>query len=137
MKLSFFRLNVLNLQIPPLRQRRGDIPLLIELFAEYGKKGSSEEFPTSAMRYLCEYDWPGNVRELENFIEKYVFLSDEGTDNFRLIEELVDELYRYREDEQNLVPAEDREQYLTIGIGKMEDMEQQIIEKLYKQNNRG
>ncbi len=86
------------------------------------------------MRYLCEYDWPGNVRELENFIEKYLFLSKEGADNFRLIEELVDELYRYREDGQGLLP--DGEQYLTIGVGKMKEMERQIIEKLYKQNKR-
>lgn len=132
----FFRLNVLNLHIPPLRQRRSDIPLLIGHFCRKyrGSKSVSDEFPRSIIRYLCEYDWPGNVRELENFIEKYVFLSEEGADNFRLIEELVDELYRYREDEQSLVPS--GEQYLTIGVGKMEDMERQIIEKLYKQSKR-
>ncbi len=132
----FFRLNVLNLHIPPLRQRRGDIPVLIEHFCRKyrGNKSGNEEIPRSIIRYLCEYDWPGNVRELENFIEKYVFLSEEGADNFRLIEELVDELYRYRDDEQDLVPAGG--QYLTIDVGKMEDMEQQIIEKLYKQSKR-
>ena len=130
----FFRLNVLNLHIPPLRQRRSDIPILIEHFCRKyrGNKSSKEEFPRSIMRYLCEYDWPGNVRELENFIEKYIFLSEEGADNFRLIEELVDELYRYREDGEDLARAGD--QYLTIDIGKMEDMEQQIIEKLYAEN---
>lgn len=132
----FFRLNVLNLHIPPLRNRKGDIPLLVEhFFRKYQgrSEGRIEKFPDSVIRFLCEYDWPGNVRELENFVEKYVILSDGSKDNFRLMEELVDELYRFKEDAKNLKREEGR--YITINVGTLEYMERQIIEKLYHQNN--
>lgn len=69
----FYRLNVINIQIPPLRQRREDIPLLVEwllerLGHELGK--DIEEVSQDAMRLLLNYDWPGNVRELENTMER-------------------------------------------------------------------
>ncbi len=74
----YFRLNVVKVKIPPLRERREDIPLLIEHFIKkysekYNKniKGFSEE----AMKIFNEYEWPGNVRELENTIERAVILS--------------------------------------------------------------
>ncbi|RJX25923.1 MAG: AAA family ATPase [Dethiobacter sp.] len=130
----FFRLNVLNLNIPPLRNRRSDIPLLVEHFSrKYRGNGSRiDKFPVSVIRFLSEYDWPGNVRELENFIEKYVILSEGNKDNFRLMEELVDELYRFKEDRQNL---KHEDHYITVNIGTLEYMEGQIIEKLYQQKN--
>jgi DNA-binding NtrC family response regulator len=68
----YYRLNVVNLRLPPLRQRREDIPLLIAHFLErknreYGKTfGVSDEM----LRVLMEYDWPGNVRELEHLIDR-------------------------------------------------------------------
>jgi DNA-binding NtrC family response regulator len=68
----FYRLNVVNLRIPPLRERRPDIPLLAAHFLdrigkEYGKKFLLGD---EALRVLAEYDWPGNVRELENALER-------------------------------------------------------------------
>ncbi len=68
----FYRLNVVSLKIPPLRERRQDIPLLTAHFLErigkeYGKKF---ELGDEALRVLAEYDWPGNVRELENALER-------------------------------------------------------------------
>ena len=72
----FYRLNVVTLRIPPLRERKSDIPLLVnyflERFRDVGRplKGLSEE----AMARLMSYDWPGNVRELENVIERAVAL---------------------------------------------------------------
>ncbi|NLL58804.1 MAG: sigma 54-interacting transcriptional regulator [Firmicutes bacterium] len=131
----FFHLNVLTLEIPPLRNRRSDIPLLVEHFSRKyrGGTGRMEKFPDSVLRFLSEYDWPGNVRELENFIEKYVILSEGTKENFRLMEELVDELYRFKEDTQNF--KHDEERYITVNIGTLEYMERQIIEKLYRQNN--
>jgi two-component system response regulator AtoC len=75
----FYRLNVFALHLPPLRERREDVPLLIDHFlarmnARMGLKvaGTSPE----AMRVLLEYDWPGNVRELENSIERAIVLSE-------------------------------------------------------------
>jgi len=74
----FYRLNVITIDLPPLRQRREDIPLLVEFFL---KKFSEEnERPLrsvsqEALRHLISYSWPGNVRELENVIERAVVLS--------------------------------------------------------------
>ena len=64
----YYRLNVLNLEIPPLRDRRSDIPLLISYFADkYGKVAGRRNPGVSAeaRAVLMNYDWPGNIRELE------------------------------------------------------------------------
>ena len=68
----YFRLNVLNLQIPPLRERRQDIPLLVTHLLERISRtcGRTYAFSDDAMQVLLTYDWPGNVRELENCIER-------------------------------------------------------------------
>lgn len=68
----YFRLNVLSLRIPPLRERREDIPLLAEtLLARVSRlSGRKHELSDDAMKALLAYDWPGNVRELENCIER-------------------------------------------------------------------
>jgi DNA-binding NtrC family response regulator len=68
----FYRLNVLNLRVPPLRERRQDIPLLAAKFLEQCSRssGRSNEFSDEAMRVVVAHDWPGNVRELENCIER-------------------------------------------------------------------
>jgi DNA-binding NtrC family response regulator len=73
----FFRLSVVNLKLPPLRERREDIAVLAEHFLEgiQREAGSSHVFSEEAMRLLTEYDWPGNVRELENAIERACSLS--------------------------------------------------------------
>jgi transcriptional regulator with PAS, ATPase and Fis domain len=72
----FYRLNVIHLRIPPLRDRREDIPTLVEHFLEgharKGTHGSVRGFAPDAMQILCEYVWPGNVRELENVIERLI-----------------------------------------------------------------
>jgi DNA-binding NtrC family response regulator len=68
----YFRLNVLSLRIPPLRERRQDIPLLIGHFLERLARTSGQEKMLSdeALKAMLAYDWPGNVRELENCIER-------------------------------------------------------------------
>ncbi|MCG8608798.1 sigma-54 dependent transcriptional regulator, partial [bacterium] len=77
----YFRLSVLELQLPPLRNRRDDIPLLINHFVKKYQEivdTKIKGFSTKAMRQLCEYDWPGNVRELENEVERAVTLVGDG-----------------------------------------------------------
>ena len=74
----FYRLNVITIELPPLRNRREDIPLLVEHFllrfcAENGH--SPKQVSTDALRPLMDHDWPGNVRELENVVERAVVLS--------------------------------------------------------------
>lgn len=75
----FFRLNVIPLQLPPLRDRREDIPQLIEHFVHHfateNGRGTMILTP-DALKRLCAYQWPGNVRELQNSIERAVVLSD-------------------------------------------------------------
>ncbi len=74
----YYRLNVFPVAIPPLRERREDIPLLVRYFAQkYARrmKKPIDNIPAKAMSALTEYPWPGNVRELENFIERAVILS--------------------------------------------------------------
>src|SRR5689334_13247566 len=74
----YFRLNVLSLRIPPLRERRQDIPLLIGYFLERMTRTSGQEKMLSddALKAMLAYDWPGNVRELENCLERtYAFTS--------------------------------------------------------------
>jgi two-component system response regulator HydG len=68
----YFRLNVLSLRIPPLRERREDIPVLIAHFMERASRASGQEKVLSdeALKVMLAYDWPGNVRELENCLER-------------------------------------------------------------------
>jgi two-component system response regulator HydG len=75
----FYRLNVINIHLPPLRDRKDDIPLLamyfLKMYAEKNQK-NIEGFADDAMRALIYYDWPGNVRELENAIERAVVFTN-------------------------------------------------------------
>lgn len=74
----FYRLNVFPIRVPPLRERREDLPLLVEYFVrEYAKKIGREinVIPRSVLSTLENYNWPGNIRELENIIERGVILS--------------------------------------------------------------
>jgi two-component system response regulator AtoC len=75
----FYRLNVLPIHVPPLRERREDIPLLIEHFIHRNNSRLSTALrglDTEARRLLYEYSWPGNVRELENTVERAMVLAD-------------------------------------------------------------
>jgi formate hydrogenlyase transcriptional activator len=78
----FYRLSVFPIRVPPLRERREDIPLLVGHFV---RKFASrmdrhiETIPKEAMKALCEWSWPGNVRELENLMERSVILSESKT----------------------------------------------------------
>jgi len=71
----FYRLNVIPIQLPPLRDRRDDIPLLAKHFIEKFAPGSGIHLSQSAIRALMAYSWPGNVRQLENAIERAIALS--------------------------------------------------------------
>jgi two-component system response regulator AtoC len=76
----FYRINVVNLHMPALRERASDIPDLVDYFlAYYNRKYNSRALPLSdeLMANLRKYHWPGNVRELENLIKRYVILGDE------------------------------------------------------------
>ncbi|MGB7282884.1 MAG: sigma 54-interacting transcriptional regulator, partial [Candidatus Acidiferrum sp.] len=74
----FFRLDVFPIHVPPLRERQGDIPLLVRHFTQElsrRMKKVIETIPSAAMDALCQYHWPGNIRELQNVIERAVIIS--------------------------------------------------------------
>ena len=78
----YYRLNVICLELPPLRQRREDIPLLAQHFLRYYATENGTEAPSlspEALRILMDYEWPGNVRELENAMERGVVLATTRT----------------------------------------------------------
>jgi DNA-binding NtrC family response regulator len=71
----YYRLNVIHLEIPPLRHRREDIPQFVEHFVQHFAAALRTPIPTvtaEAMSLLCEYHWPGNIRELKNVVERFV-----------------------------------------------------------------
>src|SRR5436305_2334256 len=76
----FYRINVVNLHMPPLRERRGDIPQLVTYFLEYYNHKyncRARILSSELMSALQKYHWPGNIRELENLIKRYVILGNE------------------------------------------------------------
>jgi two-component system, NtrC family, response regulator AtoC len=72
----YFRLNVVTVHVPALRERRSDIPLLVNWFCERYAPGADLRASSAAMKALMNYDWPGNVRELENCVERAVALGN-------------------------------------------------------------
>lgn len=77
----YYRLNVINIRVPPLRERKEDIPLLVEFFLNKSNQGGAEKkiLTKRALEKLYDYPWPGNVRELQNEIERLVVLA--GVEN--------------------------------------------------------
>ncbi|MDO9577482.1 MAG: sigma 54-interacting transcriptional regulator [Candidatus Cloacimonadales bacterium] len=123
----FYRLNVIRIEVPPLKERKSDIPLLaVHFLDKYCSKmnksinGITEE----AMKYLMNYDWPGNIRQLENEIERAVTLS-EGESSIRS-SELSEEIFRFQEHTETVNLLEKRS--LKDAVEKLE--KQMIISVL-------
>ena len=88
----FHRLNVIHLRIPPLRERREDVPLLVLHFLERFCMENNRallQFTPNAMKLMMDYDWPGNVRELENVVERAVVLSTQNRIDVDLLPEAI------------------------------------------------
>jgi len=118
----FYRLNVISLDLPPLRQRREDIPLLVQHFLlKYSEENErpKRRISTEALRPLVSYNWPGNVRELENTIERAVVLSSDSDIG-------VDLLPDHIVGRGNSIPALDATAGASL-FGIMEDCERRII----------
>ncbi len=118
----FYRLNVIPIVIPPLRERRSDIPLLIDHFLVRFNQSKHTEIAgltPEALHMLTEYDWPGNIRELENMMERLVVLKKHGTLSIEDLpekicrkpsgSELKEQFIRFSEDGINL--SREVEQY--------------------------
>lgn len=88
----FYRINVVNIRLPALRERAGDVPLLVDHFIREASETSSrqvEGFDRQAMQVMTNYSWPGNIRQLENVVERAVLLSQQSV---MTVEDLPPEL---------------------------------------------
>jgi DNA-binding NtrC family response regulator len=105
----YFRLNVVNLRIPPLRDRRGDIATLAMHFLEQRREESGMEwnFSDETLRVMGEYDWPGNVRELENAVERACALSSGPVLHMG---DLPTQLQDFRMQRGPVIPADDEDE---------------------------
>ena len=121
----YYRLNVIPVRIPPLRERRGDVPLLCEYFLEkYSRLGrtSKPALSKEVAQLLENYKWPGNVRELENVIERAVLLA--GGERI-----LPEHLYLEKEGERNRRPAEASLESVASEDTTLKEMEKRLIFK--------
>ncbi|MGB9839620.1 sigma 54-interacting transcriptional regulator [Thermovenabulum sp.] len=131
----YYRLNILTLTIPPLRERKEDIEVLcinfIKEFNElYGKK-ISPQLEDKIYKLLLDYHWPGNVRELKNLIEKCVILCEDQKISFSLISSLLNETGLNQKNDSN------DGQKIIVNIGTLEEMEKQIFKEIFlKYNNK-
>lgn len=119
----YYRFHVLTLRLPPLRERVGDLPLLVRSMLD---RLGCPPMPAAVCRLLEEYEWPGNVRELENFLQKYALLVGDAADSAALVAAMLDESRRLR----GTAAAGGPERTLTVTVGTLADMEREILTKL-------
>src|SRR5690349_15028159 len=99
----YFRLNVVTVHIPPLRERKADIPALVHWFSNRFAPGLPIQVTQAAMRDMLQYEWPGNVRELENCIERAVAL---GSQNVIDVHDLPPAIRRLSSDDDATIVSE-------------------------------
>lgn len=116
----YYRLNVVPIFIPPLRERKEDIPYLIEHFLKkYAPPGRSYSLSPEAMQLLMKYSWPGNIRELENAIEHAIVMAENSEIK---VEDLPLAIRNFRQGTPSLTPGKVDVNHLTL-----EEMEKQAI----------
>jgi transcriptional regulator with PAS, ATPase and Fis domain len=123
----FYRLNVVNIEIPPLRHRKEDIETLSYHFYQLSKQNYEiklQGIPLTLMQKFKHYNWPGNVRELRNIIERLVIFSEDGL----IQEDIFDDYINFK----NNSKVEVIEGSLSEKLGYYEG---QIIKKVYEQCN--
>jgi DNA-binding NtrC family response regulator len=127
----YYRLNVVSLQLPPLRERKEDIPLLVEHFLQ--KKAGGGEHPRPDPRVLAlfnGYPWPGNVRELENVIERALVLCEDNTLTAHDLPEDLRVFIGSTGPEDFPTPSEVRSPPLDLARASLEEMERRHIEQV-------
>lgn len=129
----YYRLSIINIYIPPLRQRKEDIPFWVEYFMERlsgESRGVIKKITPKAMQFLMDYSWPGNVKELENTIQyAYLTTRDELIDQDDLIPRLRNEVTR--EEGEGVISFEDNEKRFLLKILREENWNKlQVAKKL-------
>jgi two-component system, NtrC family, response regulator AtoC len=123
----YFRLNVVTLHVPPLRERRSDIPMLAHWFLDRCAPGRSVQVTNGAMKSLLQYDWPGNVRELENCVERALALGDQQMID---VDDLPPAIASTAPASENPVTSQSAQAYSTTDL---EDIERTTIERVFQQ----
>jgi len=122
----FFRLNVVAVHMPPLRERKADIPALVHWFLNKFTPDQTVQVTHDAMQDMLEYEWPGNVRELENCIERAVAL---GSQNVIDVHDLPPAIRRISEDsEAGAEPS-------AMNATDLEELERETILRVFEQTN--
>ncbi len=127
----YFRLSVLHLQVPPLRKRKDDIPVLVDNFLkQFGSDWSFEKFSNELKNFFLSYSWPGNIRQLENIVERLHLRVKNLKDEKNFICDCM------RETEGTTKELNDES--MTLSYGTMEEIEKQVIEHMLERhdNNR-
>jgi two-component system, NtrC family, nitrogen regulation response regulator NtrX len=127
----FFRLNVIPVFVPPLRERREDIPELVEYFLRKFSRppgAPPKEMSPEGMAALKAYDWPGNIRELKNFVERVTILSDAAVVGVSLVESFLGDLP---------IPGHaDFAEYRGLGLNEARELfERRFIEESLSEHN--
>jgi len=122
----YFRLNVVTVHLPALRERRSDIPMLVHWFLDRFDPGSSIQVTNAAMKCFLQYDWPGNVRELENCIERAIALGDRRTVD-------VGDLPPALVSASPVVSNEMEDGSVSITATDLEDIERATIQRVFEQ----
>jgi transcriptional regulator with GAF, ATPase, and Fis domain len=120
----YYRLKVFPITLPPLRERREDIPVLVRSFVDRHARRMNREIksiPTDVMQALTNWDWPGNIRELENFVERAVILSKGPALRAPLSELTVPELDQKPGQDSPTLQSAEREQILSA-LGEAKGM---------------
>ncbi len=125
----YFRLDVVTIRLPSLRERRSDIPMLVHWFLDRHAKGSGTQVTGTAMKSLLQYEWPGNVRELENCIERATALGDG-----KLIDlaDLPPSISSYA---PGIDPMGMVSEPTTLSSNDLEDIERATIQRVFEQVN--
>jgi two-component system, NtrC family, response regulator AtoC len=122
----YFRLNVVTVHLPSLRDRRADIPMLVHWFLDRYAPGTGMHVTNSAMKCLLQYDWPGNVRELENCIERAVALGDHKVIDVGDLPAAIASASPETESDRNLPTA-------PLSTTDLEDIERATIQRVFEQ----
>lgn len=124
----YFRLSVLHIQVPSLRERKEDIPVLInKLLTEHGSKLTFEELSDNLKNFFMNYQWPGNVRQLENIVERYCLRNRTDEEEKKFIADCLRET-----DDLDSDTSSDG---FFVQYGTMEEIEKQVIKHMLKKHD--
>jgi transcriptional regulator with PAS, ATPase and Fis domain len=125
----YFRLNVVTLHLPALRERKSDVTALVHYFLDRFAPGKMISISSAAMKCMLQYDWPGNVRELENCIERAVALGTQDSIEFHDLPPAV----RAQQDEPASAEPAVVADRTAISNSDLEELERATIQRVFEQ----